>query len=407
MSEMDEAELENRVGDWTQGIESWHSDQREPVNRSPNAARFRSEDFDLIHALPGEWLLKGVLPRVSLTFVAGPSMAGKSFFVLAIMSALARGERVLRSRSVQSAVLYIAAEGAAGVRKRVEAMRLATGAWDSSMRLISEAPDLGDGDSFHFLSSRIREEAAEFETLGKRLGVVVIDTMSASIPGADENSAKDMSPVLTRLQGLASELQLCVLVVAHVGKDEHRGIRGWSGMLANADGFIRLDKPDADGTRLATVVKVKDGEAGLEAAFRLKKVRLEDDPDGDEVSSCIVEWCDVPDKPRRARRNETDPKRQLILTAFDRLISEGAGTPVFAPGARAGTFGIGRNNLRDMAIKLEFYGSAPEDPLTMERWVGARRKAFDAQVLYLVRDGILRQEDGLIWRLQPSGEGDE
>ena len=64
-------------------------------------------------------------------------------------------------------------------------------------------------------------EAREYMAVrGTKLGVLAIDTLSASAPGADENSSKDMSPVLAALHTLALELQILVVVIAHTGKDE-------------------------------------------------------------------------------------------------------------------------------------------------------------------------------------------
>jgi hypothetical protein len=67
----------------------------EPVQPKAQTRTFVVEDADTICARDGDWLVKGLWPRVGLCFIAGPSMSGKSFLVLQLMSDLANGRLVL------------------------------------------------------------------------------------------------------------------------------------------------------------------------------------------------------------------------------------------------------------------------------------------------------------------------
>ena len=375
----------------------------EVFDRRP--ARFIRENFDDLE--PGVSLerVKGLWPRTGVCFVGGPSMSGKSFWTLDALARVCRGEDVLGRRSVQAGCLYIAAEGAAGVRKRIKALRAKTGPLGGAFQFIGQAPNLRDADDLAELRDVIEQSRAELQAAGHDLGIVCLDTLSASIPGADENSAADMSPVLHALQGLAAELGLLVLIIAHTGKDETRGLRGWSGLLANADGVVMLEAPDGE-TRTGSVLKVKDGLSGDRFAFVLERVVLGLDDDGDEISTCVIHETDAPEARRPGRRpSKAGGTGDLILSAFGRVL-EDKPRPVKAPGAPPGQSGVSVHDLRQTAFLIGVGGPPPDAPSDasedergrLERkWSDQRRKDFQRGLAHLLEDKTLRQEGDLIW----------
>lgn len=317
------------------------------------------------------------------------------------MSRLARGEPVLGLRSNSAGVVYIAAEGAAGVRLRIQGLREATGTWSDNTSFIGAAPNLTDQADVDRLAARLGKIRAKFQSRGIRLGAVVVDTMSASIPGADENAAKEMSPILTRLQELAATLDLCVIVVAHVGKDADRGIRGWSGMFANADGVVRVMPHDEGDLRIVTVQKAKDAEAGQRHAFALKVVNLGLDDDGDPKTTCVVDWQESPPSGTRAgkrARTKQHANRTAILTALGRLEDRGQLRPLNGVSALGSARGAGLRDLMEAAFDAGLGGPEPDGPAEVKRWKDNSRKAFQNHLSYAVQDGVLAQENGLVWR---------
>lgn len=375
----------------------------ETFDRRP--ARFIRENFDDLE--PGIALerVKGLWPRSGLCFVGGPSMSGKSFWALDALARICRGEDVLGRRSLQAGCLYIAAEGAAGVRKRIKALRGKIGALDGAFQFIGQAPNLRDADDLAELREAIEQSKAELQAAGHDLGIVCLDTLSASIPGADENSAADMSPVLHALQAMAAELGLLVLIIAHTGKDETRGLRGWSGLLANADGVIMLEAPDGE-TRTGTVLKVKDGLSGDRFAFVLERVVLGLDDDGDEVSTCVIQETDAPERPRSGRRpSKAGGTGDLILSALGRVL-EDKPRDIRAPGAPPEQQGVSAHDLRTMAFQIGVGGPSPDAPPDASedergklgrKWSDQRRKDFKRGLDHLLEDKTLRQEGELIW----------
>jgi hypothetical protein len=121
---------------------------------------------------------------------------------------------------------------------------------------------------------------------GIRSGVIMIDTLSAASPGADENSSVDMGRILEALKRIRDECEGLVILVHHSGKDSSKGLRGHSSLLAALDAVIEVRREDD--RRSWRLVKSKDGVDGEEYPFRLSVMELGTDEDGDSITSCVV-----------------------------------------------------------------------------------------------------------------------
>ncbi len=312
--------------------------------------------------------MKTLWPRVGVGFVAGPPGSGKSFWVLEQVSKIAKGEEVLGRRVVQSGAVYIAAEGANGVRARFEALRHRVGPWNGLIRFIADAPVLTDAGDLIQLRLALLRIKKLMEEQGYRLGVVTIDTLSASMPGADENNSKEMSSMLGGLQNMSTELDAFVLVVAHVGKDADRGIRGWSGQLANADAVITFVPPEDDGTRCGAIVKVKDAEAGERFAFKLDVVELGIDDDGDPVTTCVAVECPPPPRKNpKSRMASLGAPAELVLRAIDRLDAQAVDVSHIESTVR-GQKGLTLKVLRDGAYEMGLHAEMEPDADDTRHW---------------------------------------
>jgi hypothetical protein len=369
-----------------------------PVSELGRPTRFEDEDADEIVRRDSTWLVKGLWPRVGVCFVAGPSMSGKSFWILDQASRIVKSEPVLGRRSVPAGTVYIAAEGANGVRARLEGLRDRVGGWNGQLRFISDAPNLSDPGDVELLSTRLDQISQRATERDQRIGLVIVDTLSASMPGADENSGKDMSLVLQSLQDLARRLEVCLVVVAHLGKDADRGIRGWSGLLANADGAIIIQAPNDEQTRIGQVQKVKDGEAGDKFAFALEEVFLGVDADGDPVSTCVIVERVVPTGKKPNGTSQAGAQGEMIKQAFDRM--QGNKLIVTANAAPRGTYGVLLSVLRAKVFEIGFHAETkPEEPeaAEMRRWKDTRKKAFQRAMHKLVESKVFCSEEDWVW----------
>lgn len=257
---------------------------------------------------PG-WIIKGVLPFSDLIVIYGESGSGKSFFVLDVSGAIARGVDWRGKRTTQARVAYIAAEGAAGFRRRLKAYAMAN------------EIDLADLDIFVLGDAPNFMEAKDIIDLGNALraagpfGLVVVDTFAQVMPGANENAGEDVGRAIGHCKTLRRVTGAPVVLIHHSGKDASKGARGWSGLRAAADAEIEIVRADQD--RVATVTKLKDGEDGAEFGFKLTPIPIDMDEDDDVISSCVVEHCDAVVK----QKKKEQPRGNWEIAA-KRLVQE-------------------------------------------------------------------------------------
>ena len=87
---------------------------------------------------------------------------------------------------------------------------------------------------------------AAMRALGFPRPVITIDTLSACMPGADEDTSRDMSQVIASLYRIRNALDATVIAVHHTGKDKARGWRGSSSIGANVDAVICCEREDEE-----------------------------------------------------------------------------------------------------------------------------------------------------------------
>lgn len=230
-------------------------------------------------------IIKGVIARQSIAVLYGPSGSTKSFCATEMGLAIASGQPWRGHRTKRGRVVYVAAEGARGMLNRLHGarMHLALGPAErvdfllvpSTVRLVEDTPDV---DRF---VQTIRMEA------GDGAALVIIDTLSQSMAGADENGPKDMTAAIAAAQRIRDELAAAVLIVHHSGKDVAKGARGHSSLRAATDTEMEVQQ-EADGLCRIRATKQKEGETGAEWLHRLEQVEIGADEDGDPVTTAIV-----------------------------------------------------------------------------------------------------------------------
>jgi hypothetical protein len=228
-----------------------------------------------------EWLIKGLLPKAELGAIFGPSGAGKSFFALELVMSCVTGTPWRGKPVAQGAVAYICAEGAGGFRLRIKAHSEHYGVplTGLPLHILGDAPNLLERKDVADLIAALR--------LLPPLKLIVVDTLAQVTPGANENSGEDMGRALGHCKALHKATGAMVVLVAHAGKDESRGLRGWSGIKGALDVEIQVQRSGHH--RAATVSKLKDGEGeGEEYGFQLETVVLGQDADGDDITSCVL-----------------------------------------------------------------------------------------------------------------------
>lgn len=249
--------------------------------------RFQYKDnVDFQNRPPLKWFIKGVLPKADIGIIFGESGSGKSFMALDLAMSIARGSNWNDMKTLQGRVVYICAEGQGGFGNRLAAYEREHNIVGQHLPLhiISDAPNI--------LSSEDVSDLAASILSGGKADLIIIDTMAQVTRGANENSSEHMGKAIENCRLLGSKTGAMVVYVHHTGKDLSRGERGWSGMRADAD--VRIAVTRTGKARKIKLEKVKDGEDGAEWWFRLDKVVLGTDEDGDVVSSSIFKFTKAP-----------------------------------------------------------------------------------------------------------------
>lgn len=288
---------------------------RDPATKVSRFGRVRWRDLDA----PGpeyEFIIDGFLTVGEKSIVAGPSGSGKSFLTIHAGMLIATatlpnfpvmdffGKPILRP----GLVIYQAGEGARGIKKRLRAWRRhfkVPHDIDLPFELLTSRVDLyaPEGDT-QALIEEIETIKADYPHLP--LVAVFIDTLATAQGGADENSGKDMSVVMSNIDRIQRATGAHVCLVHHMNAGGTK-IRGHSSIKANIDSVVLVEK-SASGTRKAWLDKQKDEEDGIAINFDLMKLVLGTDHRGREVSSCICLPVGKKEEARQEERRGGEPR---------------------------------------------------------------------------------------------------
>lgn len=228
-----------------------------------------------------KWLVKGAVPLESIGVLFGASGAFKSFIAIDLALHVAHGRAWMGRKTKQAAVIIIAAEGGAGLWRRVEAWHREHGIeWqDAPVYVIPMSVDLTTD------CSRVIEAAS---ALGVVPGLMVIDTLSQTFSG-EENSATEIAAYLRELGLWFREAWLCaVLVIHHSGHNAAERPRGSSALRANVDFMLGVHRDEKEMIATVSCHKQKDGEAFDDATFGLSVFELGRDDDGDAITALVA-----------------------------------------------------------------------------------------------------------------------
>jgi len=254
----------------TQGLKAKETDGRHPF-MPIQAAEF---------AMGGRttaWLIKKVIPAAGVTMVFGASTSGKTFVVLDMAFAIALGQDWRGRKVNQGRVVYVAAEGAAGFRKRLHAYaeHYQINLEEVDLHVVSAAPSLLEREQMAKLADYVNSIGGCAHT--------VFDTVAQVTAGGNENSGEDMGKALKNCQDYNRAVGCSSSLIHHTGKDETRGARGWSGIRAAVDAELEVTRNDE--ARAMKVTKLKDGEEGADFGFKLAVIPLGFDEDGEVIDS--------------------------------------------------------------------------------------------------------------------------
>ena len=263
---------------------------------------FETYDIDyLMNMPPIEWLMEGLLTKHGFGVIYGAPGIGKSFMSIDWALTIACGLEWHGRPTKRGAVLYIAAEGVAGLGRRIKA-------WKAH----NEVESITD---FHVLPQAVKLlEPLDLDKLtrtidhfGVEFSLIVIDTVARTLAatGSDENDATQAGLFVEACGAIQRHAGCAVLAVHHSGKDASRGQRGSSAIQGGCDTVLALS--GADGLVTLKVEKQKDAEGVPPTSYQLTPIALMDE------SSAVL----VPTELQAAEKN-TEVSRNARF-AFDCL----------------------------------------------------------------------------------------
>lgn len=160
------------------------------------------------------WQVDGLAVRGDVTVMTGDPGAGKSLLALVLGGAVARGESIAGIDCSRGSVVYLDAEnGGREIHRRLHSL----GVPEVDVTVVE-----ADGVN-------LRDEAdfAGLEALVSKFGpsLLVLDSLTALWPGANERKTEDVAPTLYELKRLAERHGVAVMLLHHRPKDggEYRG----------------------------------------------------------------------------------------------------------------------------------------------------------------------------------------
>jgi hypothetical protein len=339
---------------------------------------------DLDTAPPRSYLLKGLISLGEVSIWVGAPKCGKSFLLLYVAYMLSLARPVFGRRVKPTKVLYVAAEGEAGIANRIKALRGAYG----------PSPD------FHYIAQPIdllRDAGHKIEVIDAATAhdaqLIVIDTLNRALAGGDENGPQDMGTLITNVSHIKAQTGAHIAIIHHGTKSSGGGKPRGHGSLAGADDAqIEVRKLD-DGSRAAYVEHCKDDADGMTFTFKLDVVTLGIDNDGDPITTLIA--TEVPADPASAGEPSGKPKQaplsdseQIVLACLDRAFKTDAIT------ATVGEDHSERPVVPIVVWRTRYHSEArpaDDDPK-------AKQQAFRRAVDRLTLKGRVACQDGFVWR---------
>ncbi|MGD9547799.1 MAG: AAA family ATPase [Candidatus Krumholzibacteriia bacterium] len=242
-----------------------------PDNEIPNSPSIKFLSMsDLANLPPPKWLIQNVIPDHGFGILVGPPSSGKSFFLHELGQAVSRNTPLFGDSSLVPErtgwVIAFLPEASKSWAARMRAFCSHYEVPYSNDFVFSTQPhDLCDKGTWDQIVAAITNEAKK---RGELPVLVIIDTLSASIPGRDENSQAEMTRLTSNLQILVN-MGICIIVAHHTSKS-NRYYRGSSVLLGSCDWMLSIVQ--SKHIRELVAVKLRDADCIRNVAFEIQSV---------------------------------------------------------------------------------------------------------------------------------------
>jgi hypothetical protein len=277
-----------------------------------------------------EWLWPGRLPIGKLVSIAGDPGLGKSCATLSMAATISKGGRwpAGGGKCDPAGVLIASFEDDP---EDVTVPRLvAEGADLKNIHFLEGVPGEEGRRSFDVTKDTDRLEAHLERVPGIRF--IVIDPISAAMPGTDSHKNADVRSALNPLREVARRRRVCILTVTHLNKGSGSALHRVTGSiaftaLARVAFAVARDEQDPEGRRrlmLPIKSNLSDDRSGL--SYTLEKVNL---PNG--IETVRIGWGTDPVTVTADKALTRDEERGAGRDAEAFLRDILAGGPVAVP----------------------------------------------------------------------------
>jgi len=258
-----------------------------------------------------KWLVSGLVVENALGFIYGPPGCLKTFIALGMGLSFAVGMPDWWGRKIerQGAVVYISSEGQSDLKFRIQAWEQKNQvlADDSPFYLIRQTINFMKAEDVGKLLATVQAIAT---IAGVKIAAVFVDTVSRTLPGADENLQKDMTLFVAACDAVRQRFGATVIGVHHTSRNGN--MRGSTVFPGAGDFLVEVNREPGAMHGSIKAAKIKGAEDGWEQHFKVEKVQL-GDIGGHQ--SLVVEASDPP----AANSSSTWPSKetcQRVLAAI-------------------------------------------------------------------------------------------
>jgi hypothetical protein len=290
-------------------------DELSPLEKLRGALLTRDDLDSLPAAQP---MIDGLLDYNSESWVIGASGSFKSFAALCMACHVALGMPDWRGQKItrQANSVYMVAEGAKSIRKRVQAWELTYGRRVENLDILPLPVQVTDRAYWDAFIELCVERKAEF---------IVIDTQARVTVGMDENDNGVMGVMINAVSRLKRATGACVLVVHHTGRNGGDA-RGASAIDGAQDVELRVERTSkvnkADLTATLSIDKSKDDSEEPAWNFEMVSVVTGVREDGSEIRSLALAPRDPfataePEVPKPWYDNLTENQTLIVAAMRD------------------------------------------------------------------------------------------
>jgi KaiC/GvpD/RAD55 family RecA-like ATPase len=250
---------------------------------------FRRSDLKALP--PAEFIIEGLIQRYGSNYVSGWPGCGKSFYMIGACLAICTGQDEFLGKKVNAhgPIIYVTTEGLHDHDARMTAYENLHGvrADEENYLVIPDAMNLIEGGD---RSRLLRTIDWEIKRMKQAPMMVVFDTVSRIIPGADENNQKEMSLFVKAENEVQQQFNTTTALVHHLSRGGNGALRGSTVLEGSADTIVMLEREKGSETGILKAMKMKSAPDGWDLEYRLKEVSI----DGFHSSLAILDAVEKP-----------------------------------------------------------------------------------------------------------------